>query len=135
MSLLNVNNKIFGKLLANRIQVVLTELIHPSQTGFVKGRLLPKNILKILTVINDCEERKENGFLISFDIYKAFDTLEYETIFPALEKFGLGEKYIHMAKIIFNSRIAYMAHGLSQYSHLELVDRGVRTRQVSLFSQ
>ena len=38
LSLLNADYKIFSKILANRIQPLLKEVIHPSQTGFLKGR-------------------------------------------------------------------------------------------------
>ena len=86
LSLLNVDNKIYGKILANRMQKTLSEIIHPSQTGFVKGRLLAENIHKILSVLENCQNKKVDGFLVSFDFYKAFDTLEYQAAYLALEK-------------------------------------------------
>ena len=107
LSLLNVDNKIYGKILANRLQVFLTKIIHHSQTGFIKNRHLAENIIKILSVIDRCDKEGIDGFLISFDYLKAFDRLEWNTIFHALDKFHVGPHYIDMVKVLFKNPIAY----------------------------
>ncbi|OBZ81605.1 Transposon TX1 uncharacterized protein [Choanephora cucurbitarum] len=43
LSLINVDAKIFMKLLANRFNLVLSELINPHQTGFMPNRLISDN--------------------------------------------------------------------------------------------
>ena len=100
LALLNTDNKIFTKALARRMQKT-QHLIHESQTGFVKGRHMSANIMRIMEVINHCEVNQESGFLISFDFYKAFDTVEWQTIYHTLRLFNFGEKFIDMVKIIF----------------------------------
>ena len=59
ISLLNVDNKIFSKVLASRLQKIAPSIIDSSQTGFIKGRQLSENFLKILEVIDICK-KKEN---------------------------------------------------------------------------
>ena len=81
LTLLNTDSKIYGKILANRLQKAFTTIIHHSQTGFVKGRHLAENILKINEVINYCKRQKQDGVLISFNFRKAFDTVEFEALF------------------------------------------------------
>ena len=107
LSLLNTDQKIFGKILAKRLDVVLDELIHHSQQGFLKNRHMSENILKIQKILQYCEKEGKDGLLISFDYEKAFDTLEWETIFTALEAFNLGPGYIGMVKTLFSNPIAY----------------------------
>ena len=102
LSLLNTENKIFAKILAKRIQCALDVVIHPSQTGFMKGRHLAKNILKIMEVVNYTDKNKINGLLVSFNFKKAFDTVEWESLFASLNAFGFGESFISMVKILFN---------------------------------
>ena len=100
LTLLNVDNKIYSKALATRLQKTQQLLICEEQTGFVKGRHLATNIVKILGVIEKCEEGQK-GVLISFDFEKAFDTVEWEMIFHTLHLFGFGDPFIHMVEVLF----------------------------------
>ena len=109
LTLLNTDNKIYGKILANRLQQTFDKIIHHSQTGFVKGRHLAENILKINEVINYCDKHKEDG-LLSFDFRKAFDTVEFEALFAVLARFGIGPKYLEMIMVLFTDPILYASN-------------------------
>ena len=50
ITLLNVDLKIAAKAIAKRLETVLPKLIHPDQTGFVKGRYVGENIRLISDV-------------------------------------------------------------------------------------
>lgn len=52
VSLLNVDNKIFAKVLATRLETVLPTIISQDQTGFIKGRQLFFNIRRLLNIIH-----------------------------------------------------------------------------------
>ena len=53
--------------LAMRMQKVQPILIHPQQTGFVKGRHLSTNIIKLMEIMTYCEQNKIDGLIVSFD--------------------------------------------------------------------
>ena len=101
LTLLNMDNKIYPKILANRLEKCQKYIIHHSQTGFCKGRHLAENIIKILQVTEKCDRKKVAGILVSFDFMKAFDTIAWDAIYFALEKFGFGPKYIQMVRILY----------------------------------
>ena len=101
MTLLNTDNKLYGKLLANRLNHVLQNIIHFLQTGFVKGRLAAENIIKIMEILNYCNKEKVDGLLINFDFEKAFDTIEWEVIITSLAPFNFGPRFIEMILALF----------------------------------
>ena len=71
LTMLNTDYKIYAKMLANRLQVVLPRLIHSDQVGFMKGRVISTNIGELLTVIDYCNENKIEAIITSVDYEKA----------------------------------------------------------------
>ena len=125
LSLLNVDGKIYSKTLARRLQAVQQQTIHETQTGFVKGRHLSENIIKIMEIIQNCEDKNIPGVIISFDFLKAFDRVEWECIFTVMEEFNFGEKYIRMAKVLFEKPLA-CAYNNGYWSEFFQLSRGTR---------
>ena len=117
LTLLNSDNKIYSKALAKRLQKMQHSLINPEQTGFVKQRQLSTNIIKIMEILNHCDSEGIDRALIGFDFLKAFDTVEWSSIFHALQVFGFGLKYIEMVKLLFtNPKICAYNNGyLSEF--------------------
>ena len=103
LTLLNTDNKIYGKILANRLNMVIDSLVHPSQTGFIKGRLMSENTMQIMQLLDYCDSKEISAFLVSFDFAKAFDCLEWEAIFSALVAFNFGPRYIDMVMTLFTN--------------------------------
>ena len=61
LSLLNVDYKIFSKILAKRLASVLPQIIHQDQSGFMKGRSMHENIANALTAMNYCKKGRYPG--------------------------------------------------------------------------
>ena len=101
LTMLNSDNKIYTKIMANRLQKVLPTIIHHTQMGFMKEKMVADNIIRIMEALQTCEKEEINGFLVSFDYMKAFDTVEFNSIYNAFEAFGFGDRYIQMIKVIF----------------------------------
>jgi hypothetical protein len=73
ISLLNSDYKIFTKILANRIQSIIKDIIHEDQVGYIKKRNILDNvaILKFLESIDVLSDTWQ----LYIDFTKAFDTL------------------------------------------------------------
>ena len=72
ITLLNTKLKILARVLANRLQLVISVLIGSEQTYAVKGRSIQDNLNSIREVLEGIEDGTEAA-LISLDLSKAFD--------------------------------------------------------------
>ena len=126
ISLLGADYKIYAKLIANRLQLVLPSIIHESQLGFMKGRNLGENILKMLALMQWCEESRTSAIVISYDFRKAFDCLEWKAIFHTLEALNFGEFFNKMVAVLYKDIYSAVMNNGRWGQWLEL---GCSTRQ------
>ena len=77
---MNCDYKIAAKAIANRLRNVIPKIINNDQTGFLKGRFISENIRLIHGIINHTESNKIPGLLLFLDFEKAFDTVEWPSI-------------------------------------------------------
>ena len=90
ITLLNVDLKIAAKAIAKRLETFLSNLIHPDQTGLVKGRYIGENIRLMSDVPDFTKGQKLPGILVALDFRKAFDSLEWPFIMRILGAFNFG---------------------------------------------
>ena len=84
ITLLNTELKILARVLANRLQRVISDLIGPEQTFAVKGRSIQDNLHLIREVLEGIEDDTEAA-LISLDQSKAFDRVDHRFLASVLE--------------------------------------------------
>ena len=116
VSLRNVDYKIANKTIALRLEKILPSIIHPCQSGYVKGRFIGESIRLIADDIP--------GIAVFLDFEKAFDSVEWDFIQKCLESFNFGPNlrqwisvfYKDISNCVINNGVA------SQHFYLE---RGV----------
>ena len=67
--------KIISKVLLSRLKKVLPNLISPQQTAYVENRFIGESGRLFLDIIHITEIFNKEGFLVTMDIEKGFDSL------------------------------------------------------------
>ena len=81
ISLLNVDTKVLSKSLAEKLKHVFPELISSDQTVYVKNRCISESDRLISDVIEMYDLLDIPGYLVTMDIEKAFDSLNYDFLY------------------------------------------------------
>ena len=101
ITLLNTELKILARVLANRLQLVISELIDPEQTFAVKGRLIQDNVHLIREVLEGIVDDTEAA-LISLDQSKAFDSVDHRFLATVLETAGFKPEFRRWISMMYH---------------------------------
>lgn len=94
ISLLNVDAKLLSKIMANRLNTGITELIHLDQTGgSCQGRGTDNNIRRLYTHIAMASLDRA-GVVAS-------DSAEWGYLWEVLSKFGYGPQFLNWIRILY----------------------------------
>nr|GEV35354.1 cysteine-rich receptor-like protein kinase [Tanacetum cinerariifolium] len=93
ISLIGCQYKIIGKILANRLSLVIGDIVSQEQSAFIKGRQIMDGTLVLNEVISWCNARKEQLLMFKVDFQKAFDSVRWDHLDDILGKFSFRIKW------------------------------------------
>uniref|UniRef100_A0A8I6WPS9 Reverse transcriptase domain-containing protein n=1 Tax=Hordeum vulgare subsp. vulgare TaxID=112509 RepID=A0A8I6WPS9_HORVV len=99
ISLCNVDYKIIAKILSKRLKGILPEVISPTQSDFVPGRLLTNNVLLAYEVIHYMGNKihgKESYATVKLHMSKAYDRVEWHFLEAMMVKLRFHRRFVEL---------------------------------------
>ena len=99
ISLCNVVYKLAFKAVANRLKLVLQDVICENQSAFVSERLIIDNVLVAYEIMNHINRKKKGKcweMALKLDMNKAYDRVEWSCLKQITAKLGFHENWIHL---------------------------------------
>ncbi|GKF04195.1 RNA-directed DNA polymerase, eukaryota, reverse transcriptase zinc-binding domain protein, partial [Tanacetum coccineum] len=112
ISLIGSLYKIIAKVLANRLVLVLDDLVNEIQSAFVSERQILDGLFILNEIVQWCKSRKKQSMIFKVDFEKAYDSVRWDFIEDMLRSFGFGEKWCMWIKsCLHSSRGSVLVNG------------------------
>ena len=103
ISLLNCSIILLTKILADRLQQVILQLLHENQYGFIRNKTIQDCIAWCFEYIHQCQQSKKEIIILKLDFAKAFDTIEHDVILQIMRHLGFPDRWLQWITLLFNS--------------------------------
>ncbi|GJT57077.1 RNA-directed DNA polymerase, eukaryota, reverse transcriptase zinc-binding domain protein [Tanacetum coccineum] len=112
ISLIGSLYKIIAKVLANRMVMVLNDLVNEIQSAFVADRQILDGPFMLNEIVQWCKSKKKQSMIFKVDFEKAYDSVRWDFIDDILRRFGFGEKWcMWIQSCLHSSRGSVLVNG------------------------
>ena len=85
--------KIVAKLMARRLQGVMSDLVAPLQSAYIEGRQILDGALVASEIIDSCKKKGTKATLLKLDFHKAYDSVSWSFLQWILEKMNFPPQW------------------------------------------
>ena len=104
ISLVNIDVKILTMVLAERMQRIVQSIVHPDQTGFIRGRSIQTNLLRLEDLNHFMKYYSSDSVVALLDFEKAFDRVNHSYLLATLKEFNFPPSFLNMVKVLYSNR-------------------------------
>ena len=100
ISLTNVISRLVSKVIANRLMLILPNVIWDSQSAFVPNQLITNNTTIAFEVLHRMQNKRtgrKGQMAIKLDISKAYDRVEWGFLKHIMLKLGFDVQWVQLA--------------------------------------
>ncbi|GKB60561.1 RNA-directed DNA polymerase, eukaryota [Tanacetum coccineum] len=101
ISLIGSIYKVVTKIIANRMALVISDIISDTQSAFVSERQILDGPFIINEVLHWCKRKNKQAMFFKVDFAKAYDSVRWDFLIDVLEAFGFGPKWCLWIRGIF----------------------------------
>ena len=123
--------KLISKVLASRLKSVISTIVNENQVAYVNNRFINESGRLISDVLQITNSLDIEGLLMTVDIEKGFDFINYSFLMYVLKKFGFGNNFRKWIQILIKNSKSWIISGGKTTPYFKL-ERG--TRQGHLIS-
>jgi hypothetical protein len=106
ISLFNSSIKLLTKILAERLQAMILQLLHVNQYEFLKSKSIQDCIAWCFEYIHQFQQSKREILILKLDFAKAFDTVEHSAVLQMMSDVGFPNKYLNWMHALLSSGIS-----------------------------
>nr|GEZ82562.1 RNA-directed DNA polymerase, eukaryota [Tanacetum cinerariifolium] len=103
ISLIGSVNKVVTKELANRLALLILDLISDTQSAFVANRQILDGPFILNELLHWCKRKKKQVMFFKVDFVKAYDSIRWDYLLDVLEAFGFGNIWCKWIRRTFSS--------------------------------
>ncbi|GJS28839.1 RNA-directed DNA polymerase, eukaryota [Tanacetum coccineum] len=103
ISLIGSVYKVITKFLANRLALVIADLVSDTQSVFVANRQILDGPFILNEILHWCKRKKKQAMFFKVDFTKAYDSVHWDYLLDVLEAFGFGQTWCNWIRGTFSS--------------------------------
>ncbi|GJX36859.1 putative RNA-directed DNA polymerase, eukaryota, reverse transcriptase zinc-binding domain protein [Tanacetum coccineum] len=112
ISLIGSVYKVVTKVLANRLALVIADLVSDTQSAFVANRQILDGPFILNEILHWCKRKKKQAMFFKVDFAKAYDSVRWDYLLDVLEAFGFGQTWCKWIRGTFSSaRVSILVNG------------------------
>ena len=121
----NSENRLLASTIAAAITPAAQLIIHPSQKGFVEGRLGSDNIFDLTELYYSHLQQQRQLYTLQIDTRKAFDSIDHPFIFALLHHIGLPPWFALVVRFLLTN--VFVSPVVSAHTNVLIpIGRGVK---------
>nr|GEZ88325.1 RNA-directed DNA polymerase, eukaryota, reverse transcriptase zinc-binding domain protein [Tanacetum cinerariifolium] len=118
ISLIGSVYKVVTKVLANRLALVISDLISDTQSAFVANRQILDGPFILNELLHWCKRKKKQVMFFKVDFAKAYDSVRWDYFLDVLEAFGFCNIWCKWIRGTFNSAKASVLVSLKVFTYM-----------------